>query len=138
MFNSVSMVLLADRDHFSNSTLSLGLRKLGLARNVICTTSSSAALAYLHKQRANCYPFPEIILFNPNNSDMKPEEFLDICRANFREECNSKIVILEDKEGCHWTNSRKDDLIAGKLRKPVTTGQLLRLFSEEGIRQAIG
>lgn len=133
------MVLIADRDYFSNSTLSLGLRKLGLARNVVCTTSSSDALAYLHKQRTNCYPFPEIILFNPNNSDMKPEDFLDTYRANFLGEFDSRIVILEDKEGCIWSHTKKDDdLIVGRLKKPISTGQLLRLFSHSEIQQAIG
>jgi CheY-like chemotaxis protein len=139
MFNAVSMILIADRDHFSNSTLSLGLRKLGLARNVICTTSTEHALAYLHKQRTNSYPFPEIILLNPNNEDMTASEFLEHYRTNFADDFDSRIVILIDKEGCSESRiPRNEPLIAGRLFKPVSTGQLIRIFNTEVIRQPIG
>ena len=133
------MVLIADQDHFSNSTLSLAIRKLGLARNVICTTSATQALAYLHKQKTNSYPFPDLILYNPNAPGMNPGEFLKNYENHFACDFESKLILLRDKgESIRPIFSHSSSEIGGYLKKPVSTGQLIRIFSGQEAREMIG
>jgi len=132
MFNSSSIILVIDRDTFSSATLSNEIRKLGLAKTVICLKSSSEALAYLEKQQNCGYPFPKVIFYNPHKSDMNQGEFLDTFRVKFSKHCDCKMILLEEKNdeslGHHLI---EDSLIDCELRKPISSGQLLRLLEKE-------
>lgn len=128
MFSSLPMVLIADRDSFSNSTLSYGLRKLCLARNVICTKSASSALAYLQKQQICSYPFPEYIMLNPSSSNVDVADFIKSFNVKFSDHYDSKFILLRDKHSVSEVNSIEDDQIIGNLRKPISTEHLLQLF----------
>ncbi len=133
MFNTQSMVLIADHDPYSNSSLSVGLRKLGLARTVVCTTSSSQALAYLHKQRSCSYPFPDLIFYNPNIADGESTDFLNTLSQCFMNEHCMNLFVLEDKADVSANQfSGFTDIISGKLKKPISMDDLVRVCSGEG------
>jgi hypothetical protein len=132
MFNSVSIVLVIDRDTFASANLSNEIRKLGLAKAIVCVKSSLDALAYLEKQQNCGYPFPHIIFYNPHASDLNQGEFMDTYRIKFSSHYNSKIILLEEKSDDSYGHQLlEDSLISGKLRKPISSGQLLRLFQKE-------
>ncbi|MFT4771513.1 MAG: response regulator RpfG family c-di-GMP phosphodiesterase [Cryomorphaceae bacterium] len=132
MFNSLPMVLIADRDSFSNATLSHELRKLGLAGSVICTTTASNALAYLHKQQICSYPFPDFIIYNPSNLDVDATEFINSFKLAFTNQYKSKFILIREKN--HEANHslyRDEVLVVGGICKPVSTEQLLRMFKSK-------
>ena len=132
MFNSASIVLVIDRDTFSSTNLSNDIRKLDLARNTVCLKSASDALAYLEKQQTCGYPFPEIIFYNPHKSDLNQGEFMDIYRIKFSDHPDSSIFLVQEKNDVSYGHQLFDDsLIKGELRKPLSSGQLLRLFQKE-------
>ncbi|MFT6996600.1 MAG: hypothetical protein ACJAQ4_000341 [Cryomorphaceae bacterium] len=129
MFNSLPMVLIADRDSYSNATLSHELRKFQLAGNVVCTTSASKALAYLHKQQICRYPFPDFIIYNLSNLDINVTEFIDIFKVAFTDQYKSKFILIREKN--HEANPslyRDEALVLGGISKPVSGQQLLHLF----------
>ena len=136
MIHALSMVLIIDEDHFSNSTLSLAIRKLGLSRNVVCTTSSSKGLAYLHKQKTNNYPFPELIFYNPSTRGVLPNEFMDSYRNHFESEFDTKLVLLEDKT--ERVSMKYEPNVTAVIKKPVSMGKLLRVFNGQAIHELIG
>lgn len=132
MFNSASIVLVIDRDTFSSANIANEIRKLGLAKTTVCLKSASDALAYLEKQQNCGYPFPEIIFYNPHQSDLNQREFMDSYRIKFSDHLNSTIILLEEKSDDSYGHQLlEDSLISGELRKPVSSGQLLRLFQKE-------
>lgn len=132
MVKSLFLVLIADKDNYSNAAISRYLRKLGLARNVVCTSSTANALAYLEKQQVCNYPFPEMIFFNPHRSDINPAEFLEIYRTKFWKYYRSKLVLLEDRNSMPSVDvDSNEGLIWGKLRKPLSSNKLRTLFQKE-------
>jgi hypothetical protein len=132
MFNSASIVLVIDRDSFSSANISNEIRKLSLAKTTVCLKSASDALAYLEKQQNCGYPFPEIIFYNPHKSDLNQGEFMDTYRVKFSKHCDSKIILLEEKNDDSYGHQLlEDSLIEGELRKPISAGQLLRIFQKE-------
>ena len=132
MFNSASIVLVIDRDTFSSTNLSNDIRKLGLAKNIICLKSAADALAYLEKQQTCGYPFPEIIFYSPHKSDLNQGEFMDIYKVKFSDHCDSSIILVREKNDESYGHQLFDDsLINNELRKPISSGQLLRVFQKE-------
>jgi len=132
MFNSASIVLIIDRDRFSSANISNDLRKLGLARNTVCLKSALDALAYLEKQLTCGYPFPEFIFYSPHRSDLNQAEFMELYRIKFSDRYNSKVILIQKKSD-ERSGRRlfEDSLIQGELRKPLSSGQLLRIFQKE-------
>ena len=129
MFISLPMVLIADRDSFSNSTLSHELRKLELADSVICTTSASNALAYLYKQQICNYPFPNIIFYNPSNLEIDVKDFINSFKVAFSDQFYSKFVLLKEKnDGISRSLCNEEALIQDVISKPICSERLLRLF----------
>lgn len=129
MFNSLPMILIADRDSYSSETLSHELRKLHLAGNVIHTTSASNALAYLHKQKNCSYPFPDFIIYNPSNLDVNAIEFIDSFKVAFTDQYKSKFILISDKnQEANHSLYRDEALVLGGISKPVSAQQLLHLF----------
>jgi len=129
MSTSLPMVLIADRDSFSNSALSHELRRLGLAERVICATSSSNALAYLFKQQICNYPFPDIIFYNPSNLNIGLTDFINSFKVAFSNQYHSKFILLTEKNhGISPDLYREEQMVHGTLSKPIFSEKLLQLF----------
>jgi hypothetical protein len=132
MTSPLPMVLICDRDFFSNSTLSHELRRQGLAENIICTTSASNALAYLYKQQICNYPFPDYIIYNPSNLQFTSAEFIDSYRVAFSDYHTSKFILLEEKNYSPGGNRNvNSSLIKGRLTKPISPIHLKKIFTRE-------
>jgi hypothetical protein len=126
------MVLIADRDSYSNTSLSNTLRKMGVARNVVCTTSANNALTYLQKQQICDYPFPEVIMYNQRNLGYNAIEFIEHFKMKFSGYYNSKIILLQEKDAESPIGIfNQEDLILGGLKKPISFRHLQKLFTNQ-------
>ena len=128
MSNSHSMFLIADKDSFSNSSLIQGLKRLGLAENIVCTSSISSTIAYLHKQRTCSYPFPDFILYNSHSMNTSEEEFLEVFNQVFTNQEKSKLIFLKEKAASKSLSEINGKRVFGELLKPISLSQLTNIF----------